>query len=120
MTNLRIFYVLTPSFTLLACVMLRTKSIQHLFTRHMFSVRTVQRYNLSHTTTKSTLLLFVSNDSSSHLYAISRSTSQRKDQHHRSCRNTMCSVFAPAANTHDTTVVFLWKASAVNVSLLND
>ena len=57
----------------------------------MFSVRAV-RYNLSHTTTKSTLL-FVSNDSSSHLYTISRSTSQRTDQHHTCSRNKTWSSF---------------------------
>ena len=79
------------------------RSIQHLFTLQMFSVRAVQWYNLSHTTTKSTLL-FVSNDSSSHSYAISRSTSQCTDQHHTSCRNTW-SLFASAVNTRDIGVV---------------
>ena len=60
-------------------------------------------------------LLFLSVDSNSHAYATSRN-SLRTDQHHTSCRNT-CSTFASAANTRDTTVVFLWKASAVNATL---
>ena len=64
---------------------------------------------------KSTLL-FVSSDTSSHLYAISRSTSQRRDLHHTSCRNTTWSLFVSAANTLNTRVVFLLsKASAPNV-----
>ena len=62
-------------------------------------------------------LLFVSSDSSSHAYATSQSSSLRTDQHHTSCRNTTCSVFASAVNTCDTAFVFLWKASAVNASL---
>ena len=64
------------------------------------------------------MLLFVwSSDSSSHAYAISWSSSLRTDQHHTSSRNTACSVFACAANAHDTTVVFLWKGNAVNAEL---
>ena len=62
-------------------------------------------------------LLFVSG---SHAYAISQSSSLRTDQHHTSSRNTVCSVFACAANTPDTTLVFLWKANAVNALLLVD
>jgi len=62
-------------------------------------------------------LLFLSTDSSSHTYATSQSSSLRTDQHHTSCRNTTCSLFASAANTYDTAVVFLWKSSAVNASL---
>jgi len=54
------------------------------------------------TSTQSTLL-FVSSDSSSHTYALSRSSSLRTDRH-ASCRNTACSVFACAANTCDTAV----------------
>ena len=61
-------------------------------------------------------LLFVSSDSSSHAYATSRS-SLCTDHHHISCRNTACSVFACAANTRGTAVVFLWQASAVNALL---
>ena len=62
------------------------------------------------------MLFFVSSNSSSHVYAISRSSALCTDRL-TSCRNTRCSVFASAANIHDTAVVFLWKASAVNVSL---
>jgi len=61
--------------------------------------------------------IFLSSDSSSHAYATSRSSSLRTDQHYNSCRNTTCSLFASVANTRDTAVVFLWKASAVNASL---
>jgi len=62
-------------------------------------------------------LLFVSCDSSSHPYATSRSSSLCTNQHHTSCRNTACSMFASAVNTRDTTVVFLWRANAVNALL---
>ena len=62
-------------------------------------------------------LLFVSSDLSSHLYATSRSSSLCTDQHNTSCRSTACSMFASAANTLDTTVVFLWRANAVNALL---
>jgi hypothetical protein len=62
-------------------------------------------------------LLFVSSDSGSHAYATSRSSSQRTDQRHTSCRNTVYSMFACAVNTCDTATVFLWKANAVNVLL---
>ena len=58
--------------------------------------------------------IIVSSDSSSHAYAISRSSSLCTDQHHTSCRNTW-SLFASAANILDTGVVFLSKASAGNV-----
>jgi len=57
------------------------------------------------TSTQSTLL-FVSVDSSSHVYATSRSSSLCRDQCHTSCRNTACSVFACSANTRDTAVEF--------------
>ena len=60
-------------------------------------------------------LLFVSSDSSSHAYAISRSTSLRTDQHHTSCRNTTWSLFPSAENIHDSVFVFLSNASAGNV-----
>jgi hypothetical protein len=63
------------------------------------------------------MLLFASSDSGSHAYATSRNSSLRTDQRHTSCRNTACSVFACAANIHDTAVVSLWKANAVNVLL---
>jgi len=74
-------------------------NIQHLFTWQMFSVCTVQWYNLPHVKTVSASLC----DSSSHAYATSRSSSLCTD-HHTSCRNTACSVFACAANTPDTAV----------------
>ena len=60
-------------------------------------------------------LLFVSSDSSSHVYAISRSSSLRTDQHHSSCRNTTWSLFPSAENIHGSVFVFLSKASAGNV-----
>ena len=63
----------------------------------MFSVRAVQRYNLSHATTKSTLL-FVPNDPSSHVYAISRSTYPCTDQHRTSCTNITWSLFCSEHN----------------------
>jgi hypothetical protein len=63
------------------------------------------------------MILFVSSDSSSHTYATSRSSSLRTDQSLTSCRNTACSVFACAVNTHDTAIAFLWKANAANVLL---
>jgi hypothetical protein len=63
------------------------------------------------------MLLFVSSDSSSHVYATSRSSSLCTDEHHTSCRNTVCSMFACAANTRDTAVAFLWKANDANVLL---
>jgi len=50
-------------------------------------------------------LLFVSSDSGSHVYATSRSSSLRRDRHHTSCRNTACSMFAIAVNTHDIAIV---------------
>ena len=62
-------------------------------------------------------LLFVSSDSSSHAYATSRSSWLCRGQRHTSCRNTVCSVFSFAANTHGTAVVFLWQASAANALL---
>ena len=91
------------------------RNIQHLFTWQMFSVCAVQRYNLPRT--PQSTLVFLSIGWSSHAYATSQSSSLRTDQHHTSCRNTKCSLFASAANTCDTAVVFLWKASAVNASL---
>ena len=66
------------------------------------------------------VLLFVSSDSSSHVYATSRSSSIHTDQRHTSCRNTACSVFAGATNTRETPVAFLWKANVANVLLLVD
>ena len=63
------------------------------------------------------MLLFVSSDSGSYAYATSQSSSLRTDQRHTSCRNTVCSVFSFAANTHGTAVVFLWQASAANALL---
>jgi len=62
-------------------------------------------------------LLFVSSDSSPRVYAISQSSPQCTDQRHISCRNAVWSVFAFAANTHSTFVVFLWQASAANALL---
>jgi len=66
---------------------------------------------------QSTPLFVWSSDSSSHAYAISRSSSLCTDQRHTSSRNTACSVFACAANARDTAVVFLWKGNAVNAEL---
>ena len=66
---------------------------------------------------QSTLLFVWSSDSTSHAYAISRSSSLRTDQRHISSRNTACSVFACAVNTRDTATVFLWKGKAVNAEL---
>jgi len=54
-------------------------------------------------------LLFVSSDSSSHAYATSQSCSLCADQHHTSCRNTTCSVFASEANTSNTAIVFFGR-----------
>ena len=51
-------------------------------------------------------LFFLSTDSSLHAYATSRSSSLRTDQRHTSCRNTKCSLFVSAANTHDTASCF--------------
>ena len=64
-------------------------------------------------------LLSMSGDSSAHAYATSQSSQLRRGQHHTSCRNTACSVFSFATNTHDTDV-FLWQASATNALLLVD
>jgi len=66
---------------------------------------------------QSVLLFVSSSDSRSHVYVISRSSSLHTDQRHTSSRNTACSMFACAANTHITTVVFLGKANAVNALL---
>ena len=78
-------------------------------------------YNdISCITPPQSMLLFVSSDASSRVYATSRSSSLCTDQCHTSCRNIACSMFACAANTHDTDVVFLWKASAVSTSLSVD
>jgi len=66
---------------------------------------------------QSTLLFVSSSDSSSHAYAISRSSSLRTDQRHTSSRNTVCSKSPCAANTWDIATVFLWKANAVNALL---
>ena len=90
-------------------------SIHLLFTWQMFSVRPVQWYNFPHVTTVNASL--VSSDSSSHTYATSWRCSLRTEQCHTSCRNTACSVFAFAANTHGTAVVFLLQASAANALL---
>jgi hypothetical protein len=69
------------------------------------------------TSPHSTLLFVSSSDSSSCMCATSQSTLLRTNQRHTSCRNTVYSVFACEANTHDTAVAFLWKASAANVLL---
>jgi hypothetical protein len=69
--------------------------------------------NISCLTPPHSMLLFASSDSSSHTYATCQSYSLRTDQCHISCRNTMCSMFACAVNTHDTTIVFFWKANAL-------
>ena len=75
-------------------------------------------YNdISCLTSPQSTLLFVSSDSGSHAYATSRSSSLRTDQRHTSCRNTVCYVFAFAANTCDITTVFLWKVIAENALL---
>ena len=94
------------------------RCIQRLFKRQIYSVQAVQRYKLSHATTKSTLL-FVSNDPSSHVYAISRSTYPRTDQYLTSCTNITWSLFSSAANTIDSgAVYFRSTASAPNFWLL--
>jgi len=69
------------------------------------------------TPSQSTLLFVLSSDSSSHAYAVSRNSSLCTDQHYTSSRNTACSVFACAANTHSAAVVLLWKANAVKALL---
>jgi len=62
-------------------------------------------------------LIFVSSDASPRVYAISQSSPLCTDQRHISWRNTMWSMFAFAANTHGTYVVFLWQASTANALL---
>jgi len=89
MTFVRIFYVLTPCFSPLACMMVRTYEYTTLiYTAYFLSVL----YNdiICLTSSQSTLL-FVSSDSSSHAV---RSISLRTDRH--------TAVFACAANTRDT------------------
>ena len=73
--------------------------------------------NISCLTAPQSMLLFVSSDSGSHAYGTSWSSLLCTDQCHTSFRNTACSVFAFAANTCDTTIVFLRKANTVNALL---
>ena len=73
--------------------------------------------NISSLTPPQSTLLFVLSDPGSHTYATSQSSSLRTDQHHTSCGNTTFSVFAFAANTHDTAIAFLSKANAVSALL---
>jgi hypothetical protein len=112
MTLLWIVYVLNPCFTL------QTYDVAYI---EIYSTYLHGRcflstlYNdISCLTSPQSMLLFVSSDSGSHTYATSRSSSLCTDQRHTSSRNTACTVFAFAANTRNTAVVFLWKANAVN------
>jgi len=93
MTFLRSFYVLTPFFSLLACVMLRTYKYTTL-NLHGNCFLSVLYNDIIYLTSTQSTLVFVSSDSSSHTYATSRSSSLRTDRH--------TAVFACATNTHDT------------------
>jgi hypothetical protein len=66
---------------------------------------------------QSKLLFVSSSDSSSRMYATSWNSLLHTDWHHTSYRDTVYSMFAWAANTHDTAIAFLWKANAANVLL---
>ena len=119
-----IFYDISTNF-LCSCPML--------FTAGMCDITYIQVYNaylhgkcflsalyndIICLTTQSTLL-FVSSDSSSHVYATSRSSSLRKDRH-TACRNTACSVFACAANTRHCSWTWSapWNATSCQIFLL--
>jgi hypothetical protein len=62
-------------------------------------------------------ILFVSSESSPHVYAKPHSSLLRTDRRQISYRNNVWSLFTFAVNTHDTFVVSLWQASAGNASL---
>ena len=72
----------------------------HLFTRQMFSVHAVQRYNLPppynniiFLASPQSMLLFMFSDLSSRVCTISRNSPPRTIQRHTSCRNTTCFLF---------------------------
>jgi len=112
MTHLLIFYVLNPSFTPQTCDVTYIEVYNTYL--HDICFRSALYSDISCLTPPQSTLLFVSSDSGSHLYVTSQSSSLCTDQPHTSCRNTACTMFAFAVNTRDTTVVFLWKANAVN------